>query len=488
MNYLLKWGIGFALLGLLFACGKETSTQETPKKLIPPFVQPPIPQLDIAYQAYEFDAEKGGTFAYKTGSSISIPANALVDSEGKAIKGKVTLEYREFHDALDVMLSGVPMAYDSAGVARNFQTAGMFDIRASQKGKSLSIASDKRVEVKMASWQADKDYNFYALDTTARRWNFEQVSTPEINERKVKMRQALETLTPFDPSKTLVLNYEQALDIVYQDNWELIKANRDAYLWRFKQYGVDYMHNVRLQDAINFQGNEYPAFMLVWESLDGVPIPNWIRNNKEMITGYEHDLKATPMGNGIYLIQIKHKKTNLQFTSKMRPLMRIASLLQFTPEQWKSRRAEIMEKIRLEEEKIAKVAEVFRSVEISDFGIYNFDRMLKEEGAILVNANFTLPQSKDKPQLVYYINPQTRGVVKYSPKQWQSLSLLPDTSSRIFAIMPNYEVALYRPEDYAKIDFEALGKQENAKYRFGLQAAELAATREALKKVLQIAN
>lgn len=136
------------------------------------FIAPPSPKLRIANKSYKVNNASGGTIQHPSSTRIKVPKGAFVDKAGRDIVGDVTIEYREFHDAADIILSGIPMAYDSAGHRFNLETAGMFEITGSQNGEPVFIKPDKKVDVELASRNAEQRFNQYYLDTVARNWNY----------------------------------------------------------------------------------------------------------------------------------------------------------------------------------------------------------------------------------------------------------------------------------------------------------------------------
>ncbi len=136
-----------------------------------PCIAPPIKGLNVHYTTYKVIAEKGATLDYKTGSKIVIPKNVFTDEDGKLLKGEVELRYREFHDAVDFFVSGIPMTYDSAGVKYQFESAGMVEVLAYQNGKQVNMAPKKAIDIEMASNYKGTEYNLYKLDTNANNWS-----------------------------------------------------------------------------------------------------------------------------------------------------------------------------------------------------------------------------------------------------------------------------------------------------------------------------
>ncbi|MDX2171951.1 MAG: hypothetical protein SFY56_02450 [Bacteroidota bacterium] len=155
---------------------KETNVTEVKKEIEgtkkTKFINAPSQNLKINYTAYKITNSKGGEINHPTSSKIKIPKNSFVDKNGKDIVGDVTIEYREFHDIGDVILSGIPMEYDSANIKRNFETAGMFDIKGTQNGEPVFIKSGQSLEVDLASHTDEKKFNQYYLDTIKKTWEY----------------------------------------------------------------------------------------------------------------------------------------------------------------------------------------------------------------------------------------------------------------------------------------------------------------------------
>ncbi|MBI3512093.1 MAG: hypothetical protein HY064_15655 [Bacteroidetes bacterium] len=153
------------LQGMAFD-GNEMKLPHRPIALnkIHPLVKEPIPGLNVVKNIYSENALTGGTIEYPSGTKIIIPENAFVDANGNTVKGDVTIDYREFRDPVDIMLSGIPMNYDSAGKKGHFVSAGMFEMNASVDGKEIFLASGKNVQMQFAVVDTARNFNFYRLD------------------------------------------------------------------------------------------------------------------------------------------------------------------------------------------------------------------------------------------------------------------------------------------------------------------------------------
>lgn len=145
-------------------------TPDAPAEPLLPFINPPVAQLDIPKNSYTINTAADTVLLHSTGSVLVIPQDAFVDEQGRAVSGTVQLNYREFHDHTDIILSGIPMMYDSAGQQSLLESAGMFEIGATQNGKPLKLKPGREIMVNMISTNSDSTFNYYTLDTTARRW------------------------------------------------------------------------------------------------------------------------------------------------------------------------------------------------------------------------------------------------------------------------------------------------------------------------------
>jgi hypothetical protein len=177
---------------------------------VPAFIQPPLPEINTTPTTFSVNTAKDTLLVSARGSEIMVPRNAFVFENGKPVNGKVELYYREFHDQIEIMMSGIPMHYDSAGQQWMLESAGMFEITATQNGTPLKLAPDREINVRMISNRPDNNYNIYYLDTVKRSWQYISDNTREsgtcseplyfINEKEEKKYNAfVATPAPVQP-------------------------------------------------------------------------------------------------------------------------------------------------------------------------------------------------------------------------------------------------------------------------------------------------
>jgi hypothetical protein len=200
-----------------------------------PLIRRPIKGVDVARNFYTFNAEKGASFSYPSGTDIRIPANAFVDKNGQPVTGEITISYREFRDAADIIVSGIPMKYDSAGQTADFESAGMFELVASAAEKEVNVASGKNIEMQFAVTQPESSYNFYRLDEE-KGWVFDGKPGPVID----NSGQAISQYTASETKTPAVKKY---LSLLIEDRY-LENPDTTSFQRRFES--LRYKHNKEL--------------------------------------------------------------------------------------------------------------------------------------------------------------------------------------------------------------------------------------------------
>ena len=455
-----------AALFLFSSCKNESQEivdhQEVKKDsviVLPPLVQAPVPALDPKMESVEIDAENGGDIQITNskGSVISIPKNVLVDSARNPIKGKVKISYREFHHVASIYLSGIPMDYDAAGMTKRFETAGMFELRAEQNGQKVFVDSGKTITVNFAGKILGGEYHLFYLDEElTRNWHFVGDESGLANPEKRKLlgnRRENNLKIPLG-KEYFTFNYMAALDVYYNDNEKLIEQNRNNPATRTKisEYGLTHT-NIYNYQRIDYEGKKFLASMLVWKNLSGKTFPTWSAKSESFLT---------PLGGNLYEVKIDDKVGNI-FTAKIEAFMPIKSLFAFSAQEWKTNYEKTMRKIKEDEARIAKLADVYRTMEINKFGIYNYDRYLNDENSLTLNASFKFDRDPGILQNleICYVSGSNRSLVQFPYEKWSSFIILPDKNAKLFALINENYIAVFDSEKYRKIDFTKL-KEMNA--------------------------
>jgi hypothetical protein len=451
-----------ALAVLILASCSESPVASVKKSL----VNPPIPSLDPKYEKFVLDAGKDTSIIVPNtlGTVITYKANTLMDTLNRPVKGRVIFKYREFHDAYKTVLAGIPMTYDNNGKQENFETAGMFELSASQYARPVAIRKGNSIGVKFGGKTPGNDYPFYYLDEQ-KGWSRLDLDSAEVNQEKVEARMKLEkkkkqlSPIPFDDDH-FVFNYDAALDVYYKDNRQQIYANRNSssVKHKIKKYGLKWIPAYDWE-AIKFKGAEYPAMMMVWKNLSGGKLPSM---------GEYAEAKLTPLGNNIYQVTLQNQKGK-KAVIKAEVVMPLRSLFAFTAEQWKTKYDENMKLVHMEEERMAKMAEVFRYYEVNNFGTYNYDKFMKQGEIVMVDAEFKFDTAK--PDLgdtkIYCVLNEGRGVMTWEPEMWKNFYFLKRNDMKMFTLLAPNKLVVFPSE---KIDsvFNEIKAKKLKEYEFGM--------------------
>jgi hypothetical protein len=389
---LLTWGIG-SLSVLLVAAGvyfyvikpklesqklefaqqieiQSVNNQDSlPKDTIPhACINPPFAD-QVRYEKFEINSSKKPTrIVTESGSVIQIPANAFVDFEGKQVNKNIEIKYREFHNAIDFFLSGIPMGYDSAGVNYTFTSAGMFDINAESKGEQLFLKEGKNIDIELVS-NHDEVYNFYTYDTVANEWDFlYREMTNSINTMEQQKEKQMEEVA------TIEVDYDYAIDSVVE------------YSIPEKVVSLVSQEIIEVREPTNYY---FPASGLFAYNSDMNIIDSLvleIKPNQNFEEGY-----FTVSWDTVYVVRkedknysLVMKKDNMDYLFSVTPVMNkanyeIAKTEYFAELKDSEKRIANARKRQSEINNVQEMSNIWavsRSISITNLGIYNCDQPL----------------------------------------------------------------------------------------------------------------
>ncbi|TND10696.1 MAG: hypothetical protein FD123_338 [Bacteroidetes bacterium] len=371
-------------------------------------VAPPLIGVNTPLSSFEVDPAHGDTLIVPGGTRIIVPAGVLVDASGNPVKEKVKIDYREFHDAADIIASGIMMNYDSAGQHFNFESAGMFDISGKTPGgENVYIRKGAGIRVDLASFQGDENYNFYALDTVSKKWNY--LTKTAVNENPAVTplldKEAPLPVKPVEPQpydgKSLVFDF----DVNYQNHPELEGYN--GVVWQ-------YTGNSNTRNPNDEQ---------------------WVFNE----SWYDVDITCTNSAKSFYSLKLKNSKK--EFETEVTPVLdgkHLAKARQkFQDKMTAFAKAETARKIAAA--KIEKEAAFQRSFTVASFGIYNCDRYSSRQDVVRIPAEMTYLDDEfiaaANNVKIYLIEGENRTVVSY-PYGLNNFCFDPKLENRMIAVLP----------------------------------------------------
>jgi hypothetical protein len=448
-------------------------TNEQNAKSNKAFIAPPIAKLNVPYQKFKLKSEHGATLKTQSNSKIIVPKNAFVNKKGENIIGDVEIKFREFHNQADIIASGIPMKYDSAGIQSHLESAGMIDIKGYQNNEPVFINPKKQITVELQSTQITDKFNMYALDTVAKNWTYlhrdnslkglekqdntvkennvtktiqKQIDAipPKIEIEKVvyskKINQLPKANEPTKPSKAIEGRPKFQLDVNAKEFPELATFNNmvfevgsenknynsklseitwsSAEISEGSQKGKNYLLTLKLRDRIEK--------LFVYPALTGKDFDNALKT---------YDIKYIEYKNVLAKRLADEKRLKEEFEKKQ---------AEYLAEQKKLNDDLIKERIKIRQEQEQQLANQFKSIgnqqrvtrifQVSNFGIYNSDcpnSMPKGEvlnplylvngTTPLLNLSYSYLICANK-NLVYNLNPNEP--LRFNPAEKYSMCII----------------------------------------------------------------
>ncbi len=446
-----------------------------------PCINPPLKEVNVPYAVFKIAAEKGAKLEIGSGSKLTISKNAFVDENGKILKGEIELRYREFHDAADFFVSGIPMTYDSAGVKYQFESAGMIEILAYQNGKAVNMAPEKPINVEMASNYKGKEYNLYKLDTMANNWSC-------LGKDKV----VIEALKPIDPIKVFdKKEIEKTPEYLTIENKKLeIKKEKEVEMAALPKpidepKKPEQVKKGKYTFSLEVDSKEFPELFVYKGLLFEVGDENtnfnksmydivWdeakIKEGNKNGENYnltikkgakKYELIVYPVYEGknyetaLAVFQEKFNKYKTTLDKRLAEEARVEEAFQAKMTKYETEQKEL---IRKREEQIANYynsmdsnEKVLRMFSVNSFGVYNSDCARTYPKGVLCTANIKNEQKNNlRCYDVYLVDKQRNGLFTYSRNPLTNFSFDPTSKNMLWTVEDGVLYWL-KPEQFGSI-------------------------------------
>lgn len=406
-----------AFVMLIASCGSEiqktiVSNQTDPNGIRNIVTLKSIkPVLNTNKEEFQLRGDHARLIRTEQGTRIHIPTKAFVNKmTGEPVEGDVLLTFDEYHTQGEILASGIPMTYTTPeGDTVDFESAGMFDIRAFQNGVELDLARGKEIEVELAS-DVEGTFEFYAFDEGKENWELKDTEcNAMINPYIAKQKMELEKLDEEMP----------------QTPKKLIEYKKGDPLFDIKRYGAQ----DQVLDALNgvfwmFTGDstqidpskDNTAFNKYYDFVELLLVDSSNVREYDMVfqDGTEEVVvRAAPIFQGKLLTRENDR------------MSRIINQIEY------AMRSKAQIERELEQEKT-----MMRVMNIEGMGIYNYDRQMKDENAIPFIAEFTFEGEPANQVFAVYLMPrEKRCVIKYTPLTFTQFRINPNESNRMVAIL-----------------------------------------------------
>lgn len=495
------WGVAAAaalalLVGALLylsdqPAGKSYEQQAEAHFAALPYVLPPLPELQTEAREFLVNANEGGVYEYETGSRLVVPSAAFETASGQLVEGEVSIRYREMHDFVDFYLAGIPMNYDSAKVRYAMESAGMVEVYAEQNGQPLRMRSDKTIEVELVSeittqsFDPPSGYNVYFLDTSARNWVYSEVDRMQIVESNPIMPE--ESTPAFDD----ILRLKEQLDALRQEE-QIIVARLEQSLptpprpirhqpGQFVfDFDVDDLAQAMPGDVRGEQARtlrEQHAGSL-WQLAAGS------QASPESLQKDWDNMELRPISANIYELTLI--AANERVKVRIQPVLNDnqyelamtryqEELASYSLQMEQQRQAALS---RLDEQRIALIADfeqsfdhvsalqvrhkVINRFQAKALGVWNCDRPVLHDYQVALASIQHANQQQLGGLTVYLANRKSNTVSRFLATEATPIRYLPEGDNILWALQPNGQLALIRPEAFREFLASADASQAQA--------------------------
>jgi hypothetical protein len=400
----MKTVVTFSIVILaLFACDASKSNLEVPKNDLSQdniSCIKPLKGFEIKPRYFTVSAKEASIIELPNGGSIKFEENCFA-LNGKPIKDSVTIEWQEFHSITDIMCSGIPMKYDSAGISNDFISGGMFTIKGKLGEQEVDFAKGKEAEVSIASNRDKESFNFYALDENSGDWTFKKAKEATPNKKFVPRNE-----TSDQP-------------IIKKQNSFIFEVTLDV--------------------------SQFPELknldILGWKTHDKIRIKNLLTNKSSNCTLKKSEVE----GHYNMVVDISHQL----LTYDVQPYLMEEAIADS-----KLNKVEAEKDIAAIEKYQDNLAQgkVLRSISIKGFGTYNWDRFNLTTNFLELTANYVLPGSPHMRTVsLFYVSLDGNIIVAVDGAN-ENLKLPKNPKNCLVAILPDNTIAYCPSEDFIGLD------------------------------------
>lgn len=458
------------------------------------FINEPFQKAKVNYTSYKVDNSKGADIKHPSNSKIKIPKKSFVNKQGEEIKGEVEILYREIHDQAEIIASGIPMTYDSAGIRSTFESAGMFEIKGYQNGEPVFIKKDQPLTVEFCSKDADDHFNQYYLDTVAKNWQYIKRDNPVALEnakpQSAEDKAALKKLDQkYLPAINAIPKRIDSVKVVYTKKIDKLekpaqpaKPNKSSGRPQF-ELDVDYKEfpelaafkNAQFEIGAENQNFDKSLTTVTWSSADISEGPtkgkNYLltlklRDRVEKLIVYPvlsgNDYEAAEKKYEDKFEKYKTLLTKREADEKKLREEMEAKQAAYIAQQKKLEAELIRERARLQQQEanalnnrissggIAGV--ISRVFNVSNFGIYNSDCAQPMPQGQVINPIFVLNDDSKPifPGMMYLIETNRNIVFNFTPDKIKNISIDPFTQYSA-CLISGSNVYVISKEEFAKV-------------------------------------
>jgi hypothetical protein len=412
----------------------------------------------------------------ESGSTVTIPAHALVDKNGKEVEGMVRFEYREFHTPKEIFFSGIPMEYEVNDEKCFFESAGMLEINAYNDEEKLFIKEGEEISFSMSTDNTNEGVMLYELNPKTKKWK--EVSKAEVvtavkntNPRKI-WGPVYRTESKKVPKKSSfyveIKSFEIGKNPLTNKREKFITFNLDIFshhMSQLKKATKEEKLAAKTFSKASFEVMGYNRRMfknLMMELGGSSTAKNWGR-----IPGGTDIFISDPQSPDQITLTFKNEKkeVNLQakikFNRNLSPrLMKkyFDQIASFNINEFAGRYEDKYEYVQVIDHYDSLVVSNFvsqsyvqREFTSRNFGILNCDQPLKLPTGMVADAAFYIGDEKINPGSVTLVDFQKNCLFSYYSDAFNKFKFNPDSKNFVFTLLQDGHVAFILPDEFADI-------------------------------------
>lgn len=466
----------------------------------------PSPKHDVPNEIYSINPTINNIITYeKTGSTIEIPANSIVDEKGNLVTENVDITYREFHSQKDVFFSGIPMNFEVNGEESYFETAGMMELQAYKENKKLSLKSGAEIKVNMTTDKNSEDFNLYELNKNTTEWK--EIGKPKLTKNEVKSTKYL-SITPRYQS----IN-DMEIMINMGDRYEYTKEKKKKYFIEFKvdirnnnDVGADISNENKKERRKKRQinGLSFRIYDVKWVEFKKILLKYGFEKGKT----YEYDngkkYKSYYTASYINIKKISEEKYNISFKDKDdKELVLHSSLVnKYASKRTKKKRKEALEtfdfntyfgkfrkfanngkvigydSIWVDNSALSAIYLIQNKFTVNGFGVYNCDNPKAFPTEQVASLNYDLKEiTSNKLSSIHLVDSKKGASFIYNYSMFEAFWFNPSADNFLYSVIDQNNIAYLLPDDFSKVDYT------NKKFYVPFSVASMDEFNEILEKL-----
>ena len=465
-----------------------------------PCINPPSESLQINGTSYKVDNQKGDKIKHASGTIIEIPKNAF-EINGKPVEGEVEIKYKEYKDQVDILLSGIPMHYDSANTDYVLESAGMVQINGFQDDIPVDIANGKTIKISFPTEDNSKRFNLYELDTANNRWDYmgkpsltnetETVNEKESEITQPKIEESIinEILTidlnndtlNITTNKNILNNYSTNIDQIQTDlnevKKEIKELENNVPIQPKKSINKDRQFNLEVDPEEFPELSEYEK--VIFEVIENTEFNNSLYSiewDDVILEEYKKgemyrmklskddnitNLMVRPVFEGKNMEEAIKKFEN--YSKKLELKKEEEKVLKEKYEKAYQKYKEELEKIQQEQKVREEAAKNWKknadfannlkmSFEIERFGTWNCDSPVPQPKGKTVSASFSnLAGTSLILGTVYLIERKRNAIFPYNYNQYNKLKFNPEEDNILVGFTSDDQIAIFQTDKFSEI-------------------------------------